>query len=61
MEQDCAERYETTTIPAGKDTMPMTLDLRTGATDNRTVVITLIGGEGVNVGCPSQSLIVIRR
>jgi hypothetical protein len=61
MGEDYAQLYGTTVIAAGKRTKIITLDPRKTATDNRTVVMTLQGGDGAVVGCPSQSLIVIRR
>lgn len=61
MGSDYAQLYGTTVIAAGKRTKIITLDPRKTATDNRTVVMTLQSSEGVAVGCPSQSLIVIRR
>lgn len=60
MGRDYAQLYGTTSFAEGKATKGVTLDPRAGAADNRTVTMTLVAGEGVMIGCPSQSLIVIR-
>lgn len=61
MGSDYAQLYGTTEIAAGKRSKTITLDPRKTAADNRTVVMTLQPGECAQVGCPSESLIVIRR
>ena len=50
------------TIPAGKQSAVITVTPSTSASDNRTVVVTLATGQSdYHVGCPSQSLVVIRK
>lgn len=50
------------TIPAGQESVALTLTALPSAGDNRSVVVSLtIGAGGPLVGCPSQSLVVIRR
>lgn len=52
----------TVTIPAGSAAVSLALTPLPSATDNRTVVISLeMGQREYFVGCPSQSLVVIRR
>jgi len=50
------------TIPAGQQSATISVSPIAGASDNRTVVISLVTGQPeYHVGCPSQSLIVIRK
>jgi len=50
------------TIPAGQQSAVISVSPIAGASDNRTVVISLATGQPeYHVGCPSQSLIVIRK
>ena len=50
------------TIPAGRNFATIPLWPLPGARDNRTVVITLTPDQpGHHIGCPSQSLVVIRK
>ncbi|MBI3878647.1 MAG: hypothetical protein HY301_01095 [Verrucomicrobia bacterium] len=50
------------TIPAGKSAAAISLSPLAGARDNKTVVITLQPEQaGAHVGCPSQSLVVVRK
>ena len=58
---DFAPLSGTVTLPAGSRSAPIALDPLTGAQDDRTVVLTLEAARSFHLGCPSQSLIVIRR
>ncbi|MDR3404186.1 MAG: hypothetical protein P4L99_16935 [Chthoniobacter sp.] len=50
------------TIPAGQQSTVIPVSPTANATDNRTVVIALSTGQpGYHVGCPAQSLVVIRK
>jgi hypothetical protein len=50
------------TIPAGESSTAIHLSPLPGARDNKTAVISLITDQpGIHIGCPSQSLIVIRQ
>jgi hypothetical protein len=50
------------TIPAGKTAAPISLQPAAGTKDDKTVVITLATDDpACHVGCPSSSLVVIRR
>ncbi len=50
------------TIPAGKSSAPISLQPLAGTQDNKTVIMTLAPNDpACRVGCPSSSLIVLRR
>lgn len=60
--RDFAPLSGTATFPAGASSIPLPLAALPTATDNRTVVITLTPGARDHfIGCPSQSLVVIRK
>jgi hypothetical protein len=60
--RDFAPLAGTVTIPAGASSALLPLAPLAGATDDRTVVVTLTpGGRDHFIGCPAQSLVVIRR
>jgi len=60
--EDFAPVPGTVAIPGGQRTAVITVSPLPGAHDDRTVVITLAPGQpGYFVGCPSQSLVVIRK
>ena len=60
--EDCAALTGAVTIPAGSAHAVVTVSLQATAHDNRTAVITLTPEQaGCHIGCPSQSLIVIRK
>jgi hypothetical protein len=60
--QDYPAPSGTVTIPAGATSVSLPLTPLVSAADNRTAVITLTpGARDYFVGCPSRSLIVIRR
>lgn len=62
MSRDFAPLPESITIPAGSASVRLPLVPLASAADDRTVVVTLSTGEpDFHVGCPSQSLVVIRR
>jgi hypothetical protein len=60
--QDFAPLAGTVTIPAGESGAVIALTPLASARDNKTVIITLSPpASGYHVGCPAQSLVVIRQ
>lgn len=59
--QDFEKPSDSVTIPAGKASATISVKPLPTACDNKTVVLTLDTNGGGHVGCPSQSLIVIRQ
>ena len=60
--QDFEELSGTVILAPGQKSAKIALKPLAGAGDNRTVIVTLSPGDaGYHVGCPSQSLVVIRK